>query len=385
MIQSTDQNNKKHLLISNDFPPIPGGISNYLFSLWSRQDPTKLIVLCKGAKGEKYVNHDFGFPVYRLPLPGKFFFFLKPILFLFATLFLSFKYKIEKIHCGTLTSTCLVGLFMKKVFSIPYVLYVYGSELLAYGHHSFPSFIIKRALVHCHQLVTISNFTAKQFLDYGLSEEKLIMITPGVDTEVFRKVSLEQTPKTLRDRVTERKVIITVSRIEEYKGHKIVIRALEKLMDEFPNLLYVIVGTGPDLRDLENFVTHSLLKDHVWFAGFVSDDDIVSYYSVSDLFIMLSHSLHQRKVEEGFGIVFLEASSCNIPVIGSNTGGIPEAIEDGRTGFIVDPHDENQVVNALRKLLEDPNLAREMGQNGRKRSEEKFQWDQIAEKFSQYL
>ena len=120
------------------------------------------------------------------------------------------------------------------------------------------------------------------------------------------------------------------------------------------------------------------LDDHVLFTGYVDPDQLNSLYNLCDVYVMLSRELVARGDTEGFGITFLEANACGKPVIGGDSGGVSDAILDGVTGFLVDPLDVDGVAEKLILLLEDPDLARRLGQQGRARVEGSFTWDGIT-------
>jgi phosphatidylinositol alpha-1,6-mannosyltransferase len=139
---------------------------------------------------------------------------------------------------------------------------------------------------------------------------------------------------------------------------------------------YVIVGSGPDEERLRQIVDHHGLHDAVHFAGRVPWDDLLLYYNAADVFVMPSRE--DPPDVEGFGLVFLEANACGTPVIGANAGGVPDAIVDGTTGYLVPPADPAALADALASVLTHPEQARAMGRAGRYRAATVASWGAVA-------
>ena len=133
-----------------------------------------------------------------------------------------------------------------------------------------------------------------------------------------------------------KRVIITVSRLMKRKGHRFVFEAIEKIKNEIPDIHYLIVGDGPEKENLMKITNKLDIVDAVTFRGKISADDkeLVCLYSLSKIFVMPTFS--EEDDFEGFGIVYLEANACCIPVIASKTGGIEDAVIDGETGILVE-------------------------------------------------
>jgi len=136
------------------------------------------------------------------------------------------------------------------------------------------------------------------------------------------------------------------------------------------SLFSVIVGTGLDRERIEALIKELSLEKNVLFMGKIPDSELGIYYALCDIFIMISRSGSRRV--EGFGLVYAEAGVYGKPVIAGRTGGVPEAVKDGHNGILVNPFSVDEVEMAIRKLLSDPDLARKMGANGRKRVEHEF-------------
>jgi len=187
-----------------------------------------------------------------------------------------------------------------------------------------------------------------------------------------------------KQRLKQKKVLLTLGRIVERKGVDKVIECLPLVIKKIPNVVYIVVGDGPYRVTIEKMVCNLNLEGHVLFAGYVSDEDKPSYYSACDIFVMPNRELCNGNVE-GFGIVFLEANSYGQPVIGGRSGGTIDAIEDGKSGLLVDPMNKNEIASAIVRLLEDENFAKRLGKMGRERVEKEFGWPVIVSKIRQEL
>ena len=126
-------------------------------------------------------------------------------------------------------------------------------------------------------------------------------------------------------------------------------------------------------QSLENLVAELALQKHVRFLGFVPDATLIDWYNAADIFIMPSRlGTGTDRGVEGFGIVYLEANACNTPVIGGRSGGVPDAVEDGLSGLLVDPQSPQDIADAIAKLLADPAYGRRLGEQGRSRVLKRF-------------
>jgi phosphatidylinositol alpha-1,6-mannosyltransferase len=181
------------------------------------------------------------------------------------------------------------------------------------------------------------------------------------------------------------RVIVTVGNLVSRKGHDMVIRALPRLAQTIPDITYLVVGNGPHRQQLEELACSIGVRDHVVFAGVVPDRDLPDVYALSDVFAMPSRAHLDTCDVEGFGLVFLEANACGKPVVAGRSGGIPEAVEDGVTGLLVNPTDAEDIARAIGKLLTDTDLARRMGHQGRVRVVTRFTWEAIIKRVEKSL
>jgi phosphatidylinositol alpha-1,6-mannosyltransferase len=236
-------------------------------------------------------------------------------------------------------------------------------------------------------VLSVSQFTADYVVrELGIDEERVEVVPNGVDPEAFAhhadhaelesSLGLDGAP-----------VVLTLSRVIERKGHDMVIRALGRVRERVPSVRYLVAGPGApeELERLRSIARSSGVEDAVQFLGYVDSEDLARVYGLCDVYVMPSRYDLSTGDSEGFGITYLEANACGKPVIGGASGGIPDAIEDGRTGYLVDPLDPEEIADRLIELLEDPARAREMGARGLERVHDRYNWPAISRRILELL
>ncbi len=259
------------------------------------------------------------------------------------------------------------------------VLLAHGAELLAPRNVGFAraqALVRRRVLERARLVVANSRYTAA--LVESIAPRARVSALPlGVDTSAFAPGDRETARAKLG--VTARYVVSTVARILPFKGHETAITALAQLEPELrADFTYLIAGRGAHRDALAALAQDLGVTQQVKFAGLVPEPDLVNVYRASDLFCLLT--CPGARAVEGFGLALLEAQSCGIPVLGTRTGGIPDAVEDGRTGFLLEPADAAGVEAHLRQLVTVPERYRGIGRAGRERATSSCTWDAYAER-----
>jgi phosphatidylinositol alpha-1,6-mannosyltransferase len=202
------------------------------------------------------------------------------------------------------------------------------------------------------------------------------VVHPGVDTASFATDDLQRDRARAKLGLTDRPVLLTVSRLAANKGHARVIAALPALRERFPDLVYLIVGQGGERDALASHAAELGVAEAVRFEGRV--DDTRLYYAACDVFVMPSGRDASGKAGEGFGISYAEAGACAVPVVAGAVGGGAEVVVDGETGHLVDPSAPRVLEEAIGGLLADPEKARQMGEAGRRHCA-RFDWERGAD------
>lgn len=238
----------------------------------------------------------------------------------------------------------------------------------------------RTTLRNAGHLIAVSRFTRDQLAAFsGIAPEKILTIPCGVAISRFNPAPPDDRLKKKIGLKCE-KIVLTLSRVVERKGHDMVIRALPSVLQEVPDVRYIIAGdpSGGFTDTLKKLAAELGVEDHVIFTGRLEQDEIIPFYNLCDVYIMPSRKIAGKGDTEGFGITFLEANACGKPVIGGNSGGVGDAIEDGVSGYLVDPLDKEEIAQKLVLLLKDDALARKLGQQGRARILQGFTWDAIG-------
>lgn len=228
-------------------------------------------------------------------------------------------------------------------------------------------------------VIANSEFTRNLVLERA-PEANALAIPLAVDYRRFAPGDAQEAKR--RFGVTNKVVLSTVSRLDSYKGHDVVLRAIAACSEHIRrNLIYLIAGKGPHRGELECQVTELGLTEQVRFLGFVPEDDLPDLYRASDLFLLCSRAVPKRQQVEGFGLVFLEAQSCGTPVIGTRTGGIPDAVKEGEGGWLIGQDDAKALSTFISRLVEDPSTFVAAGKRARNRVERQCTWEHYMRRF----
>jgi phosphatidylinositol alpha-1,6-mannosyltransferase len=369
----------KALLISEAYyPPQVGGISHFLAKIVATLGSDQVCCLTAVRRDESVDAAAVGPAVYRFPsLMGDSRIARTAAWGLALTMIMA-RNRPRVIMLGSAIDSSL-GLWLRRRLRFPFIVFVYGNEILSAVSGKYEQALLAFKLAN--RVVACSKFTAKLAENAGIDPGRIEVIHPGCDTEIFRPLPIRQD---LRERllgsVVEKQVILTVGNLVSRKGHDMVIRSLPILMERVPDFIYLIVGDGPYRGVLEGLAQDLGVSDRVIFTGKVPDEDIPDIHALSDVFVMPSREHLEEDSVEGFGMVYLEANACNKPVIGGRAGGVPEAVEEGVTGLLVDPLSPAEIADALARLLTDHDFAQRLGTQGRSRVVREFQWAQVGER-----
>lgn len=263
-----------------------------------------------------------------------------------------------------------VAWLASRVSGAPYAVWCYGKEAW-----TRPSWSRRRALGRAGVVLAISDFTAR----------RVKAAVPSANVEV---VHLGLSPgQRLPEGPSKRgQLVLSVARLipgDAYKGVDALISAFAGVTGRVPGAELVIVGDGPDRPRLEAIAAMFDVHERVRFAGRVDDDELASLYAKAAVFALPGRTQLGRCPEgEGFGLVFLEAAGAGAPVVAGRGGGTPDAVIDQVTGLLVDSDDPAAVTDAVARLLEDPALARRLGEAGRRRVRGHFSHEAFADRLT---
>jgi D-inositol-3-phosphate glycosyltransferase len=223
-------------------------------------------------------------------------------------------------------------------------------------------------LKNADKVIAVSKATKEYVLRLGAREEKTSVIYNGVDADFFQPMNKEQCRNKL-NLPKEKTIFLSIRRLVYKNGLNTLIEAASHLVRERRDLVFIIVGTGPDRGYMESRIEELKLSHNVKLAGFVSDEQLPYYYSSADCFVIPSSS------GEGSPMVLLEAMACALPVVSTITGGTAEIIRESINGFLVSPKDSKALANALSKVISQGADRLSMGRGNRRAIEKKFTWD----------
>jgi len=409
-------------LITNDFLPISGGITNVMLNLSKNltEQGEKVFIFNKTCNNEKKLyfkilsnaNSLSGILIHNI----KFFNFL---IYLFFKILLSFKgirlkdklklaffycfylkfivrriisiknlvsyfkrFKIDIILSGTSGIPLLYSYILSKWFNIPIISIAHGDDFLI----RYPCKLKTHIFQNIQKIIVTNRIMKNLFLKiYEVNSNKIIVIHLGVDIENSEvKESISELRAKLNISPNDF-IILTVSRLYPRKGFKTILKALKLIIDEEENISikYLIIGAGEEQKNIESLISKFKLENFVTILGSVDDNLKNQYYKLSDLFI-LTPQLSKSSIE-GFGIVFIEANYFKLPVIGSDSGGAKIAILDGKTGFLIKPKDELSLKEKIMLLYNNEQLRYDLGEYGHKRVLEFFDWKKNALIYDQVL
>jgi phosphatidyl-myo-inositol dimannoside synthase len=375
---------RRHLLVTNDFPPKVGGIQSYLWELWRRVDPDSFVVLTASSHPDApafdAAQAARGIRIDRVP---------DPILF-FPTpgAFAEVRRCVREHDIGlVLFDPALpLGLLGPRI-GVPYGVILHGAEVTVPGRIPGARSLLTRVVRGSSVVVTAGPYPAAEVRRAaGTIAAPIVEVPPGVDTSAITSLRAPQR-RAARARLglpTTGPLVASVSRLVPRKGMDVLIAAAGRLVPSYPDLVVAIGGEGREAERLRRQASSSLAP--VTLLGRVSDEDRAALLAAADVFAMPCRNRWLGLEQEGFGIVFLEAAAAGTPQIAGDSGGAADAVMHGVTGLVVnDPGDAGSVATALRTLLADPKLRRRMATAGRARVTASFDYDILASRLARTL
>jgi phosphatidylinositol alpha-1,6-mannosyltransferase len=375
---------EKILCITNDFGPRAGGIETFIVGLIERLPHARVIVYTSAQdNSESYDRNwleEYGVEVVRdkakilLPTPGV----------AYCVKAIVRERNISTVFFGAAAPLGLLSRGLRRAGVKHIVALTHGHEV--WWSKVWPFTIaMKFVSRNVNHLTYLGEFTRRAIAacvgEKGASN--MVKIAPGIDTEHFSPQDSTQLRHELG--LSEKKVIVSVGRLVHRKGQDVLIEAMPEIMAEVPNAHILMIGEGPYRSYLESRAKALGIQDRVTFIGRIQYVDLPRYICVGDLFVMPSRSRLAGLEVEGLGIVYLEASSCGLPVIAGNSGGAPDAVLEGETGLVVDGTQKIEVAAAVIELLLDADRSKAMGVRGRQWIIQEWRWDLWATRFATLL
>ena len=374
----------KVLFVTNDFGPRAGGIETFIIGLIERRPFATTIVYTSSQENSKDYDdqwmHKYGVRVVRDPAK-----ILLPTPIVAGRI--SALIKEEKIKVAAFGAAAPLGLLaqsMRRSGVVRIIALTHGHEV--WWAKIFPFNLLLRKIGQGVDSLTYLGEFTRSIISQPLTQSAknaMIRIAPGIDTEHFSPRNSENLRRSLK--LSEKKTIVCVARLVHRKGQDRLIEAMPVILNEISNAHLLIVGQGPYKEKLVKKVRQLNLEEHVTFAGRINYEQLPEYICAGDIFAMPSRSRFAGLEVEGLGIAYLEASACGLPVIAGSSGGAPDAVEDGKTGQVVDGTDTKAIALAVIKFLKNPESSKRMGEYGRTWVVEKWRWQIWSEAFERLL
>jgi phosphatidylinositol alpha-1,6-mannosyltransferase len=372
------------LIVTNDFPPRPGGIQTFVHSMALRLPPEKVVVYASTWRDGREVarfDAEQPFPVVRdrtrmmVPTPR-------------VTRRAAEILRAEgcgSVWFGAAAPLGLMAPALRRAGARRLVGMTHGHEA-AWAQLPGSRQLLRRIGAGTDTLTYLGEYTRARIAAAVGPEAaaRMVHLPPGVDEKVFHPGSGGAEVRA-RLGLTERPVVVCVSRLVPRKGQDTLIRALPRILAEVPDTVLLIVSGGPYREALEKLAAETGVAASVRFTGAVPWEELPAYYGAGDVFAMPCRTRRGGLDVEGLGIVYLEASATGLPVVAGDSGGAPDAVLDGETGFVVPGRSVESVAARIVQLLQDEPLRRRMGERGRRWVEDSWRWDLLAHRLEDLL
>lgn len=367
----------KILNITLEYPPDVGGIATYNFNLAAHLPPKEMVIYAPETIGGAGFDARHPWKTYRCRPYWKFIW-PRWLRLFFQVWKIVKEERIEQIYVHHALPSGYAAKIIKKFKKIPFTIFFHGTDLelgLKFKKRKLSS-ICREA----REIVVNSVFLKEKLLANfkNISPEKIKILYPG-PADVFFTAVPEEKIKFLKSQLAlgGKKVILTVARLEEGKGFPHILNILPQILRQTPNLVWIIVGEGKKKEIIMEQMRKANLQNVVRFVGQVPNEDLPIFYRTADLFVLLTHK--DENIEEGWGTVFLEAAASGLAVVAGRAGGVEEVVVDGVTGIVTDVNQRKQTADKIIELLKNPQIAANLGINGRERARREFRWEtQVA-------
>ena len=365
---------KRHLLVTNDFPPKVGGIQSYLWELWRRLPAGSASVYATPYEGAAEFDAAQPFAIQRSR---------EPVLLPYPWLARRVSALARAADADFVVLDPAVPLGqIGPLLDRPYAVVLHGAEVTVPGRLPASRQLLGRVLRGAGLVIAAGGYPAAEAVRAAGTELPTEVIPPGVDTDRFVPLDADErrSARLALGLPGDGPLIVSVSRLVPRKGMDTLIEASARLQRSWPDLTVAIAGSGRDRKRLDKLAAK--LDAPVRFLGRVPDEALPALYGCGDVFAMLCRTRWMGLEQEGFGIVFVEAAAAGVAQLAGRSGGAAEAVDDGVTGEVVDPGDVDEVVDHLDRLLGDDARRAEMALAGRKRAVEMFGYDVLADRLA---
>lgn len=374
----------KILLTTFQFPPSLGGMQNYYYNLILNSGKFEFSVLTVPFGKAEEFDRAQSFEIIRKDLLYRYFW-PKWLKTFFLVLNILRKKKIGLIWAGDILPFGTVAYLINKIKQTPYFVSVHGLDIVSSQKSLKKKKLLIKILQNAEFVTANSNFTKGLVTHLGIAPKKIIVIypCPNLIPEAVNPPTSLLDEFRARYKLSGKKVLLTVGRLVKRKGHHLIIQSLPEILKFNPAVVYLIVGGGEEKDNLLKMAAELNLQAQVIFTDELSDSDLDLTYRLADLFVMLSST--DPNDAEGFGTVYLEASKYGLPSLALRGGGVSEAVEEGKSGIIINEPSVVAISRAICHALDNPELTKAIGQVARARVNREFIWPQQAAKLKDII
>jgi len=359
------------LLFTLEYPPFKGGIANYYGNLikhWPEPDKIFILHNNQGRLIKNWLLPKWLLAIWHLRKNIK-------------------KNKIGHVLVGHILPLGTATYLIFKINKVKYSVFLHGMDFTFAIKSPRKRWLTKKILKNTANIICANAYTAKlvkDFLKTDITNNTIKVINPGINSQATRNTRLGARQVQHETRIKERYnlenkfVLLTVGRLVKRKGMDTVLASLPATLKQVPNLVYVIVGNGPELTNIQSLITKLKLEKNVIIITNADDKERNVWYNICDIFIMPARNIDGDF--EGFGIVYLEANLTSKPVIAGDSGGIRDAVVNGLNGLLVNPESTKEITKAIIRLAHDKNLREKLGEQGRQRAIKEFSWEKQVKK-----
>lgn len=356
------------LLLAESFPPSIGGVQAYLSGLWGALPGPQSFVVAAAQPGDAVFDRQQAYQVVRMPTKAWTYPRWRPAWQ--AARDLVQRERIEAVVCGKALFEGRAALRLFEEFGTPFIICTHATEILTWNRRPKSRADLRRVLLAAGRVIVVNDVVRRVVRALGVAEGNIVKLYPGLSEDAFERPDGVEAFRTRH--ALKKSVVATVARFIPRKGLDVLLRAFADVRRTVPTVQLVLIGDGPERMTLESIVEREGLRSSVTFLGAASRDDVRRLLAAADLFCLTPRSLPND--EEGFGIVYLEAAALGLPAVGTQVGGVPEAVRDGETGLLVPPNDQAATAGALIRLLQDDDLRTRLGRQARARAAKEFHW-----------
>ena len=375
---------KKTLVLTENFPPLSGGSGRWFWELYSRLPKDEYIIVADQTNEAIEFDKTHDLNVIRMPLKSTEWGFksLTGLKFYWRTVMQLRKvikeHKITHIHTGRVIHEGVTAWLLSLITNIEYLTYVHGEDVETAATSREHDLMVKQVCKKAKLIICNSQNSANIVKRLGYAkDEKIEVLHPGVDAQKFIPATEDAIFKQKLG-WEDKKVIITVGRLQQRKGQDMMIKAMPKILESHPNALYAVIGRGECKDELMKLIDELDLRKSVQLLDEISDEEMIQCYQQCDLFILPNRTIDNDI--EGFGMVLVEAQSCAKPVIAGDSGGTKETMLIGQSGYVIDCQQPKNISNKLAELLSNQQRLQEMGESGRKHVESDLDWTAHTQK-----